>query len=110
MLELRRRCGLLLHITSLPGGPFTGDLGRSAYEFADFLAEAGQSWWQTLPLNPIGEGNSPYSSIASFATEPLMVSPDLLIEDGLLNPESLHQAPRTSTDWKANFADSRRLR
>ena len=110
LLELPRRSGILLHITSLPGGPFTGDLGPSAYAFADFLAEAGQAWWQTLPLNPIGEGSSPYSSIASFATESLMVSPELLVEDGLLDAESLDGVPRASTDCKASFAASQLLR
>jgi len=110
LLGLPRRSGILLHITSLPGGPFTGDLGPSAYAFADFLADAGQAWWQTLPLNPIGDGSSPYSSIASFATEPLMISPELLVEDELLDHDSLRGVPRASTDWKANVAESQRLR
>jgi 4-alpha-glucanotransferase len=101
---------LLLHVTSLPGGPFTGDLGPSAHAFADFLAEAGQSWWQTLPLNPIGEGCSPYSSIASFAAEPLMVSPALLAEDGLLTRDSLLDVPIASTTWQVDFAKSKALR
>lgn len=94
----------------MPGGPFTGDLGPSAYAFADFLAEAGQAWWQTLPLNPIGEGCSPYSSIASFASEPLMVSPELLVEDGLLTRDSLLDVPIASTTWHADFAKSEALR
>jgi 4-alpha-glucanotransferase len=109
-MEMPRRSGLLLHITSLPGGPYNGDLGRSAYAFADFLENAGQAWWQTLPLNPIGEGHSPYSSIASFATEPLMVSPELLVEDGLLEPDALEGLPSRSTDWKADFERSHPLR
>ena len=109
-MEMPRRSGLLLHITSLPGGPFTGDLGRSSYDFADYLLEAGQTWWQTLPLNPIGEGCSPYSSIASFATEPLMVSPELLVEDGLLDGDSIEVAPTSGVSWQADFDRARRLR
>lgn len=109
-MELPRRSGLLLHVTSLPGGPYTGDLGRSAYAFADFLAEAGQAYWQTLPLNPIGDGSSPYSTIGSFATEPLMVSPELLVEDGLLGRDSLEGLPARSEGWTADFASSEAVR
>ncbi|MGB5284803.1 MAG: 4-alpha-glucanotransferase, partial [Polyangiales bacterium] len=82
-MELPRRSGILLHITSLPGGPYTGDLGPSAHAFVDFLADAGQGWWQTLPLNPIGDSESPYSSVSAFACEPVMISPQGLVEDGL---------------------------
>ncbi|CAA9377739.1 MAG: GH77, partial [uncultured Phycisphaerae bacterium] len=58
----RRSSGLILHPTSLPGPFGSGDLGREAYAFADFLAAAGQRWWQMLPVGPPGEGNSPYSA------------------------------------------------
>ena len=109
-MELPRRSGILLHVTSLPGGSFAGDLGPSAYAFADFLAEAGQAWWQTLPLNPIGTHDSPYSSISSFAAEPLMVSPELLIDDGLLSAGCLQAVPNTSPDWQSAFAKSKELR
>ena len=109
-LTLPRRSGILLHITSLPGGPFSGDLGQSAYDFADFLAEAGQAWWQTLPLNPIGAQSSPYSSVSSFAGEPLLISPELLVEDGLLGKKLLREVPTTSSSWRSSFAGSKRLR
>ena len=109
-MNLPRRSGVLLHITSLPGGAYTGDLGPSAYQFADFLAEAGQGWWQTLPLNPIGDSESPYSSISAFACEPLMISPESLIEDGLLDGRALRDLPSGSKTAKANFIESKRIR
>ena len=109
-MELPRRSGILLHITSLPGGPYTGDLGSSAHAFADFLAEAGQGWWQTLPLNPVGAHLSPYSSISAFACEPLMISPKALVADGLLSEESLQGEPGDSKTWKSSFDLSRTLR
>jgi len=109
-VDLPRRSGILLHITSLPGGAYTGDLGPSAHAFADFLAEAGQGWWQTLPLNPIGKSESPYSSISAFACEPLMISPESLIEDGLLDERALRGLPSGSKTAKANFIESKRIR
>ena len=79
-----RYCGILLHPTSLPGKYGIGDLGQSAYDFIDFLDQAGQSIWQCLPLGPTGFGDSPYQSFSSFAGQPLLISPDLLVKDKLL--------------------------
>ena len=79
-----RASGILMHVTSLPSHYGIGDFGPSAVSFVELLSDAGQSWWQVLPLNPTGEGNSPYSSFSSFATNGLLVSPDWLVEDGLL--------------------------
>ena len=79
----RRASGLLLHPTSLPGPFGSGDLGAEAHAFADFLAAAGQRWWQMLPVGPPGEGNSPYSAASAFAGSPALVSPELLVERGL---------------------------
>lgn len=109
-MELPRRSGILLHVTSLPGGAYTGDLGPSAHAFADFLAEAGQGWWQTLPLNPIGDSESPYSSISAFACEPLMISAETLMEDGLLKEDGLRGLPTGSKTAKAEFIESKRVR
>jgi 4-alpha-glucanotransferase len=81
-----RASGLLLHVTSLPSPYGIGDLGRSAFEWVDRLHEAGQSWWQALPLGPTGYGNSPYQALSSFAGNALLISPDALIADGLLQP------------------------
>ncbi|MDE2039763.1 MAG: 4-alpha-glucanotransferase [Elusimicrobia bacterium] len=85
----RRRAGVLLHVTSLPGGHGCGDLGPQARRFADFLAEAGQAWWQTLPVGPVGAANSPYSSPSSFAGNAWLISLEDLVEDGLLEPADL---------------------
>jgi 4-alpha-glucanotransferase len=79
-----RGSGLLLHVTSLPSPYGIGDVGPSAIAWIDRLQEAGQSWWQSLPLGPTGYGNSPYQPLSSFAGNVLVVSPDWLIEDGLL--------------------------
>jgi 4-alpha-glucanotransferase len=82
-----RGSGVLLHVTSLPSRYGIGDLGPSARAWVDRLADAGQSWWQSLPLGPTGYGNSPYQPLSSFAGNELLVSPEDLIEDGLLCPE-----------------------
>lgn len=79
-----RASGVLLHVTSLPSHYGIGDLGPAAYAWIDRLAEAGQSWWQSLPLGPTGYGNSPYQSLSSFAGNWLLISPDELIDEGLL--------------------------
>lgn len=92
----KRGSGVLLHITSLFSPYGIGDMGPDAYKFADFLSEAHQSFWQVLPLNPIGaaHGNSPYSSISAFAGETMLVSPDLMVKDGFLAKEDVSDAPR----------------
>jgi len=79
-----RSAGVLLHPTSLPGPYGIGDLGPTALEWVDVLARAGQSWWQILPLGPTGFADSPYQSFSAFAGNPNLLSPDLLIQDGLL--------------------------
>ena len=79
-----RASGVLLHITSLPSDYGIGDLGPAAFNWVDRLHEAGQHWWQALPLGPTGYGDSPYQSLSSFAGNELLISPDGLIDDGLL--------------------------
>ncbi len=88
-----RHAGILLHPTSLPGRFGLGALGPEAYRFIDFLAAAGQSVWQVLPLGPTGFGHSPYAARSSFAGNPLLISPELLVEDGLADPAELERAP-----------------
>ena len=90
---LRRRAGLLLHVTSLPGPHGIGDLGPAAHAWVDALARAGQTFWQTLPLAPPGDGNSPYQAFSAFAGNPLLISPDLLVRDGLLRRNDLEPSP-----------------
>jgi 4-alpha-glucanotransferase len=80
-----RGSGLLLHSTSLPSPYGIGDLGPSAFSWIDLLHDAGQRWWQFLPLGPTGYGNSPYQPMSSFAGNHLLISPQILITDGLLD-------------------------
>ncbi|MEK7859705.1 MAG: 4-alpha-glucanotransferase [Elusimicrobiota bacterium] len=89
-LTLRQRAsGVLLHPTSLPGPHGIGDLGPEAFRFAEVLAACGQTWWQMLPISPIGAGNSPYASPSAFAGNPLLLSLERLREDGLLEASDL---------------------
>jgi len=86
---MRRTSGILLHPTSLPGPYGIGDLGPGAYRFVDFLTAAGQGLWQMLPLGPTGYGDSPYQCLSAFAGNPLLISPELLFEDGWLDAADL---------------------
>jgi 4-alpha-glucanotransferase len=86
---LPRSAGILLHPTSLPGPYGIGDLGRAAYAWIDALARARQKWWQILPLGPTGYGDSPYQSFSAFAGNPYLISPDGLVQDGLLTQSDL---------------------
>ena len=88
-MKLQRSSGVLLHPTSLPGPYGIGDLGPRAHAWVDFLAEAGCSLWQVLPLGPTGFDNSPYQSFSAFAGNPYLVSPELLVAEGLLEQRDL---------------------
>ncbi len=97
-MRFRRSSGILLHPSSLPGRFGIGDLGPQAHEFVDFLAESGQGWWQVLPLGPTGGMNSPYQSHSSFAGNPLLISPETMVEQGWLKPQELTDQPRLASD------------
>jgi 4-alpha-glucanotransferase len=88
-----RTAGVLLHLTSLPGPFGIGDLGPAAYNFLDFMQRAGQRWWQMLPINPAGMGNSPYQAYSAMAGSTLLISPEGLFEDGLLTRNDLDSIP-----------------
>ncbi len=107
----KRSAGILLHITSLPSPFGVGDLGPSAKTFADFLYNAGQKYWQILPLNPTeeGQGYSPYSSTSSRAGNTLLISPEVLAKDGLLNAAELsyYHLPRSE---KTDFAKAEKIK
>jgi len=92
-----RASGLLLHVTSLPSPYGIGDVGPAAAAWVDRLHEAGQRWWQALPLGPTGYGDSPYQPLSSFAGNPLLISPDWLIEDGLARATDCAGASFSST-------------
>jgi 4-alpha-glucanotransferase len=81
----QRSAGVLLHPTSMPGPYGIGDLGPAAYAWIDALVHARQKWWQILPLGPTGFGDSPYQCFSAFAGNPLLISPQFLVQDGILN-------------------------
>ncbi|MCR4630338.1 MAG: 4-alpha-glucanotransferase [Treponema sp.] len=81
-MDFKRRSGVLLHPTSLPGKEGIGTLGKSAYDFIDWLKASGQTLWQILPLGPTGYGDSPYASFSTFAGNPLLIDLDMLVEKG----------------------------
>ena len=107
-----RSSGVLMHVTSLPSPYGIGDVGPAAFAWADRLHDAGQSWWQALPLGPAGCGNSPYSCLSSFAGNSLLVSPELLIEDGLLSRRDCEIGrglPKHAVDFEAVTVFKHRL-
>lgn len=98
-MPLPRASGVLLHPTSLPGPWGIGDLGPEARAFVDGLAEARQRWWQVLPLGPTGYGDSPYQCFSAFAGNPLLISPQELLDEGLLDPRDLEAKPQLVEGW-----------
>jgi 4-alpha-glucanotransferase len=114
-VKMRKRgSGILLHLTSLPSSFGIGDMGPWSHKFVDFLFESEQSYWQILPLNPTEgfHGNSPYHSASAFALNPLLISPELLIQDGLLMEEELtplQEFPSRKIDYRLVTAYKDRL-
>src|SRR5580704_16914754 len=101
-MHFPRSSGILLHPTSLPGAYGIGELGQEAHAFADFLRDSGQHIWQVLPLGPTGYGDSPYQCFSAFAGNPLLISLERLVEQGLLPAASLSHAPSFS-DGAADY-------
>ena len=97
-----RKSGVLLHPTSLPGEDLYGDIGPNAFRFIDDLSQMGQSLWQILPIGPVDQYNSPYSSTSTFAGNELLISLDLLVEDDLLDQKYLNKF-RSSDKVKTSF-------
>lgn len=113
-MKFERASGVLLHPTSLPGRYGIGDLGPSAIQFIDWLADSGCNLWQVLPLGPTGYGDSPYQSFSAFAGNPYLISPDDLLRDNLLHPDDLVAVPDFPDDqvdygriipWKLNLLE-----
>ena len=92
-----RSSGILLHVSSLPSPYGIGTLGKAAYEFADFLHDAGQHYWQILPIGPTSYGDSPYQSFSTCAGNPYFIDLELLRDDGLILQEEMD-----SIDWSAH--------
>ena len=93
-----RRCGVLMPLSALPGAYGIGGMGKEATEFVDFLASAGQSSWQLLPIGPTGYGDSPYQSFSAFSGNPYYIDIDALVKDGLLTPTEAEKARRPVGD------------
>lgn len=113
-MKFERSSGILLHPTCLPGPDGIGDLGPEAYRWVHFLQESGCKVWQILPLGPTGYGDSPYQCFSAFAGNPYLISPTLLLEEGLLKPEDLADRPQFPVDkvdygnvipWKLKILD-----
>lgn len=106
-----RDAGILLHISSLPSRFGIGDLGPESLRFADFLQRCRQKYWQLLPLNPSGaeQGYSPYSSVSGMAGNPLLISPELLANENLLDKRSLDRYNLPILK-KVNYKEAERLR
>lgn len=106
-MKFPRSSGILLHPTSLPGCFGIGDLGPEAFAFADFLHAAGQTIWQMLPLGPTGYGDSPYQLFSAFAGNPLLISPEKLVERGNPMASDLASAPafpESTVDFEKTIA------
>ena len=98
-----RKSGILMHISSLPGPYGIGSMGKSSYDFVDFLVSAGQSYWQILPLNPTGYGDSPYQSFSTFAGNHYLIDLDILADQGLLTSEELGSVDWSSSEGRVDF-------
>lgn len=99
-----RAAGILLHISSLPSPYGIGTLGNAAREFVDFLAAAGQTYWQVLPLGPTGYGDSPYQAFGSQAGNPYFLDLDRWLEEGLLTEEELTPVAHDPTPDTVDYA------
>ncbi|MGE5139794.1 MAG: 4-alpha-glucanotransferase [Rudaea sp.] len=92
-MRFPRSSGILMHPTSFPGRFGIGDLGDEAHHFLDFLSSAGQTYWQVLPLSPTGYADSPYLCFSALAGNPLLISPEKLVEKGHLKPDEIANPP-----------------
>src|SRR6201984_3719854 len=106
-----RASGVLLYVTSLPSPFGIGDMGPGAFSWLDRLHEAGQRWGTALPFWPTGYGDSPYQALSSFASNGLLISPELLLRDGLLHENACEDQsfPTSAVDYGAVIQFKRRL-
>lgn len=104
-----RSAGILLHPTSLPAPAHSGDLGPSAHRFAEFLARAGQRWWQMLPIGPPGAGDSPYCTTSLFAGSPWLVSPEFLRDEGVIRSDEIPSSPELYVNYPRAYVERGKL-
>lgn len=111
-MQTVRKSGILLHISSLPSAFGIGDLGPEAYHLVDNLSKNGLKIWQILPLGPNGPGNSPYQAYSAYSGDPILISPEMLVDWGLLSKDDLSDIPLFNdvsvdfekvTEWKTNI-------
>ena len=101
-----RASGVLLPVSSIPSKYGIGTFSKEAYEFVDFLAQAGQTYWQILPLGPTGYGDSPYQSFSTYAGNPYYIDLEQLVKAGWLTEKDLK-----SCDWgsHAGYVDYEKI-
>ena len=100
---MKRGAGILMPISSLPSKYGIGTLGKCAREFVDFLVEAGQTYWQVLPVGPTGYGNSPYQLISVYAGNPYLIDLEDLVRDGYLTEEDLKEYPKVKSPLRVDY-------
>lgn len=104
-----KTAGILFAISSLPSKYGIGCFSKEAYKFVDWLVEAGQTFWQILPLGPTGYGDSPYQSFSTFAGNPYFIDLETLISEGLLTREECDSVDfgtdEQSVDYENNIMD-----
>lgn len=102
-MRFARSSGILMHPTSLPSQHGVGDLGQTAYDFLDFMAETKQTIWQVLPLGPTGYGDSPYQCFSAFAGNPLLINLPKLVEQGFLSHDDIVETQVDFDDYRVNY-------
>ena len=108
-METRRASGILLPVFSLPGDAGIGTLGQAAFDFADYVRECGCSFWQVLPLNPTGFGDSPYQAFSTFAGNPYLIDLDDLVGLGLLKREEIPRFAKGRVDYGRQYREKFRI-
>ena len=98
-----RSCGILMPVFSLASNGGIGTFGKEAYRFVDFLKDAKQSYWQILPLSPVGNGDSPYQSVSAYAGNPYFIDPEMLIEEKLLTKKEFESFDFGNNPHKVDY-------